>query len=96
MSEYGTDATPSNFKYSASDGECYQDEQVHVQCCFTSTETTRTIRDREPRTVTSTLAQLLSSVTKAKCCFTSTETIRTIKDRGAQNGHLDFHTAPEF
>ena len=32
-----------------------------VHCCFTSTETTRIIRDGEPRTVTSTFAQLLSS-----------------------------------
>ena len=34
-----------------------------LQCCFTSTETVRTIRDREPRTSTSTFTQLLSSVT---------------------------------
>ena len=35
-----------------------------VQCCFTSTETVRTIRDgdSEPRTSTSTFTQLLSSV----------------------------------
>ena len=33
-----------------------------VQCCFTSTETIRTIRDGEPRTSTSTLTHLLSSV----------------------------------
>ena len=32
-----------------------------VQCCFTSTETVRTIRDGEPRTATSTSTQLLSS-----------------------------------
>ena len=31
------------------------------QCCFTSTETIRTARDREPRTATSTFTQLLSS-----------------------------------
>ena len=31
-----------------------------VQCCFTSTETTRTVRDGEPRTSTSTLTQLLT------------------------------------
>ena len=68
MSEYGIDATPTNFKYSASDGECYQDEQVHVQCCFTSTETIRTIRDREPRTVTSTFTQLLSSEDEEVLC----------------------------
>ena len=32
------------------------------QCCFTSTETIRTIRDGEPWTATSTFTQLLSSV----------------------------------
>ena len=31
------------------------------KCCFTSTETTRLIRDGEPRTTTSTFTQLLSS-----------------------------------
>ena len=34
---------------------------IQVQCCFTSTETIRTIRDGEPRTATSTFTQLLSS-----------------------------------
>ena len=34
---------------------------VQVQCCFTSPETIRTIRDGEPRTATSTFTQLLSS-----------------------------------
>ena len=34
---------------------------VQVQCCFTSTETVRTIRDGEPRTSTSTFTQRLSS-----------------------------------
>ena len=36
----------------------------HVQvqcCCFTCTKTIRTIRDREPRTATSTFTQLLNS-----------------------------------
>ena len=28
-------------------------------------------------------------------CFTSTETIGSL-GRGAQDGHLDFHTAPEL
>ena len=50
-----------------------------VQCCFTSTETIRTIRDGEPRTATSTFTQLLSSEI-VQCCFTSTETIKTIRD----------------
>ena len=35
-----------------------------VQCCFTSTETIRLIRDGESRTATSTFTQLLSSVLK--------------------------------
>ena len=30
-----------------------------------------------------------------KCCFTSTETIGLL-GTGAQDGHLDFHTAPEL
>ena len=34
-----------------------------VQCCFTSTEDVRTVRDGEPRTSTSTLTQLLNSDT---------------------------------
>ena len=37
-----------------------------VQCCFTSTETVRTIRDGEPRTFTSTFAQFLSSAKRAR------------------------------
>ena len=36
-----------------------------VPCCFTSTETIRTIRDREPRMATSTFTQLLNS--EASC-----------------------------
>ena len=34
---------------------------VRVQCCFTSTETIRTIRVGEPRTATSSFTQLLGS-----------------------------------
>ena len=30
-----------------------------------------------------------------KCCFTSTETVGLLGP-GAQDGHLDFHTAPEL
>ena len=44
-----------------------------VQCCFTSTETIRTIREGEPRTSTSTFTQLLGSdALSLQCCFTST------------------------
>ena len=35
-----------------------QQEQVQVQCCFTSTETVGTIRDGEPGTATSAFTQL--------------------------------------
>ena len=37
--------------------------ELQVQCCFTSTETARTIRDWGPRTATSTFTQLLNSDT---------------------------------
>ena len=30
----------------------------------------------------------------SKCCFTSTETVGLL-GTGAQDGHLDFHTAPQ-
>ena len=30
-----------------------------------------------------------------KCCFTSTETV-SLLGTGAQDGHIDFHTAPEL
>ena len=30
-----------------------------------------------------------------KCCFTSTETVGLLRT-GAQDGHFDFHTAPEL
>ena len=30
-----------------------------------------------------------------KCCFTFTETVGLL-GTGAQDGHLDFHTAPEL
>ena len=31
----------------------------------------------------------------AQCCFTSTETVGLL-EAGAQDVHLDFHTAPEL
>ena len=40
---------------------CHKVCTVQVQCCFTSTETTRTIRDGEPRTAACTFTYLLSS-----------------------------------
>ena len=36
----------------------------------------------------------LHSLLKLKCCFTSTETVGLL-GTGAQDGHLDLHTAPE-
>ena len=69
-----------------------------VQCCFTSTEIVRTVRDGEPRTTTSTFTQLLSSekmMIMVECCFTSTETVGLL-GTGAQDGHVDFNTAPEL
>ena len=64
---------------------------VQVQCCFTSTGTGRTIRDREPRTSISTFTQLLSS---EQLCSMLLYVHRGHKDcsgRGAQHGHLDFY-----
>ena len=51
---------------------------VQVQCCFTI----RTIREREPRTTTSTSTQLPNSdhPVQVQCCFTSTEVIRTVRN----------------
>ena len=37
----------------------------------------------------------LTSWLPLKCCFTSTETVGLL-GTGAQDVHLDFHTAPEF
>ena len=38
-----------------------EDSLFKFQCCFTSTETKRTVKDGEPRTATSTFTQLLNS-----------------------------------
>ena len=52
--------------------------RVRVQCCFTSTETIRTVREG----ATSTFTQLLSSSDiQVQCCMVkSTETRRTTRD----------------
>ena len=58
-----------------------------------SREITRTIRDAEPRTATSTFTQLLGSecvCVQVQCCFTSTETTRTIRDREPRTATLTF------
>ena len=52
---------------------------VQLQCCFTSTETVRTIMDGESRTATWTFTQLLS-FEAVQCCFLSTEAVGTIRD----------------
>ena len=41
--------------------EFHSSSAVQARCCFTSTETIRTIKDGEPRTATSTFTQLLST-----------------------------------
>ena len=53
----------------------------------------RLIRDGSPRTATSTFAPLLSFVVEV--LLTSTET-GGLLGTGAQDGHLDFHTAAEL
>ena len=70
---------------------------VQVQCCFTSTETMRLIRDGEPRTATSTFTQLLSSdpVSSSVLLYVHRDST-DYHGWGAQDGHLDFHTAPEL
>ena len=67
-----------------------------IQYCLT--ETARLIRTESPGRHTSTLTQLLNSVLIrwfVECCFTSTETVGLL-GTGAQDVHLDFHTAPEL
>ena len=71
-------------------------------CCFTSTKTVRTItstnssiREGVPRRPPR-LSYSSWALDFVQCCFTSTETVRTIKDGGAQDVHLDLHTAPEL
>ena len=51
--------------------------------CLTSTETLKLIRDGE------------GTLVVVECCFTFTETVGFL-GTGAQDGHLDFHTAPEL
>ena len=60
-----------------------------VQCCFKSTETLRTTRDREPRTATSTFTQLLSSeCSSSKLLYF--QTIMTVRDREPRTATLTF------
>ena len=69
--------------------------QVQLQCCFTSTETIKTIRDGEPRTVTSTFTQLLSHDSWWWSVALRPQKLGLF-GTGAQDVHLDFHTAPEL
>ena len=73
--------------------------QVRVQCCFTSTETIRTIRDGEPRTATLTFTQHLGSdglQFVSVLLYDQRDHIKDYLGREAQDSHLDFHTAPEL
>ena len=68
-----------------------------VQYSFTSTETMMLVRTdspgRPPRLSHNSWTMcILRSV---ECCFTSAETVGLL-GTGAQDGHLDFHTAPEL
>ena len=54
---------------------------VEVQCCFTSTETIQTIRDRECRTTTSAFTQLLNSVF-SRICALMQSSIVTMCEKG--------------
>ena len=68
-----------------------------VQYCFTATETMRLVRTDSPG-----LPHRLSHnswtmciLRMVECCFTSRETVGLL-GTGAQDGHLDIHTAPEL
>ena len=55
------DSVRSNLRVLAL-SQCQHVPPTLIQCCFTSIETMRLIRDGEPRAATSTFTQLLSSV----------------------------------
>ena len=71
-----------------------------VQCCFTSTETERTIRDGEPRTSTCTFTQLPSSEVMYSSSISVLLSVhgdrKNYYGRGAQDVHLDFHIAHDL
>ena len=56
------------------------------QCCFTSTEAIRIIGDGEPRMTTASFTMLLY-IHRGHTDYWG---------RGAEDGHRDFHTAPEL
>ena len=66
---------------------------VQVQCCLTSTETIRTIRDVGPRTATSTLTQFFVFQSSSSSVLLDVHRDYTnYYGRGAQDGHLNSHT----
>ena len=67
--------------------------QVQSQDCFTSTETVRLIRDKVPRTATSTFTQLLSFAPRYSSSKVNVA-LRPQKPSGLLG--TDFHTAPEL
>ena len=73
---------------------------VPVQSCLTSTEAIflRTVRDRDLRTATSTITQLLGSESGSahSVLLYIHSDHEDRQGRGAQDGHLDFHTPPEL
>ena len=63
-----------------------------LQCCFTSTETVRTLRTKSPVRPPwhSHSSWALSERVQVQCCFTSTETVRTIRDREPRTSTSNF------
>ena len=67
-----------------------------VQYCFTSTETIRLVETESPRRPPRlSYSSWILELVVVECCFTSTETVG-LSGTGAQDGHLDFHTAHEL
>ena len=60
-----------------------------------ATATVLTLSSGDPFSHSASSGLCLSKMLKWKCCFTSTETVGLL-GTGAQDGHLDFHTAPEL
>ena len=95
-------------------GQSYKDsihkiELVQVQCCFTSTETISSIRDRESGMTTSTSTHLLSPDRIRQDCSPFRTRFKFVSmflyvrrnhkaywGQGAHDGHLDFHVVPEL
>ena len=80
----GTALSPSCFDTPVGEGV------VVAEVLFYVHRNRRLIRDRSPGR-----PPRLSHSSRVQCCFTSTETVGLL-GTGAQDGHLDFHTAPEL